>query len=400
MNPNLDQLQPYPFQKLNKLFEDITPNRSYLPISLHIGEPKHATPELIRNALTANLSAMAHYPTTLGAGSLRASIAKWLKRRYRLPAIDPDAQIIPVNGSREALFSIAQAVIDPSRLHPGVVCPNPFYQIYEGAALLAGATPHFLNTLPENNFALDYAQLPGEVWSHTQLVYVCTPGNPTGRVMSMDEWQRLFELSDRHEFVIVSDECYAEIYFDEAAPPLGALEAAHHLGREGFPRLVALSSLSKRSNVPGMRSGFAAGDAAILEKFLLYRTYHGSAMNPAVQAASEAAWSDEAHVIENRRMYREKFAAVTELLKNTLPAPMPDAAFYLWIKTPVSDVEFTRQLYRDYNVTVLPGSYLARDAHGSNPGRNRIRMALVAEVDEGLEAANRIVQFCKDLKAS
>ena len=219
MNPNLDRLQPYPFQKLNKLFEDITPNRSYLPISLHIGEPKHATPELIRNALTANLSAMAHYPTTLGAGSLRASIAKWLKRRYRLPAIDPDAQIIPVNGSREALFSIAQAVIDPSRLHPGVVCPNPFYQIYEGAALLAGATPHFLNTLPENNFALDYAQLPGEVWSHTQLVYVCTPGNPTGRVMSMDEWQRLFELSDRHEFVIVSDECYAEIYFDEAARP-------------------------------------------------------------------------------------------------------------------------------------------------------------------------------------
>jgi N-succinyldiaminopimelate aminotransferase len=333
---------------------------------------------------------MAHYPTTLGAGSLRASIAKWLKRRYRLPVIDPGAQIIPVNGSREALFSIAQAVIDDSRLEAGVVCPNPFYQIYEGAALLAGATPHFLNTRPENNFALDYAQLPGEVWSHTQLVYVCTPGNPTGRVMSMDEWQRLFELSDRHEFVIVSDECYAEIYFDEAAPPLGALEAAHYLGRKGFPRLVVLSSLSKRSNVPGMRSGFAAGDAAILEKFLLYRTYHGSAMNPAVQAASEAAWNDEAHVVENRRMYREKFDAVTESLKKTLPVYMPDAAFYLWIRTPISDVEFTRQLYRDYNVTALPGSYLARYANGINPGENFVRIALVAPLAECIEAAERI----------
>jgi N-succinyldiaminopimelate aminotransferase len=398
LNPNLDRLQPYPFQKLNKLFEDITPNRSYLPISLHIGEPKHPTPELIRNALTANLSAMAHYPTTLGTQPLRASIAKWLKRRYCLPAIDHDSQIIPVNGSREALFSIAQAVIDPTRLEAGVVCPNPFYQIYEGAALLAGATPHFLNTRPENNFALDYAQLPGEVWSHTQLVYVCTPGNPTGRVMSMDEWQRLFELSDRHEFVIVSDECYAEIYFDEAAPPLGALEAANHLGRKGFPRLVVLSSLSKRSNVPGMRSGFAAGDAAILEKFLLYRTYHGSAMNPAVQAASEAAWSDEAHVVENRRMYREKFDAVTESLKKTLPVNMPDAAFYLWIRTPVSDVEFTRQLYRDYNVTALPGSYLARYANGINPGENFVRIALVAPLAECIEAAERISLLASRLK--
>ena len=255
MNPNLDRLQPYPFQKLNKLFEDITPNRSYLPISLHIGEPKHATPELIRNALTANLSAMAHYPTTLGAGSLRASIAKWLKRRYRLPAIDPDSQIIPVNGSREALFSIAQAVIDPSRLHPGVVCPNPFYQIYEGAALLAGATPHFLNTLLENNFALDYAQLPGEVWSHTQLVYVCTPGNPTGRVMSMDEWQRLFELSDRHEFVIVSDECYAEIYFDEAAPPSVRLKPRIISAEKASPGWLPSAACRKdpmyRACVPG-----------------------------------------------------------------------------------------------------------------------------------------------------
>lgn len=310
--------------------------------------------------------------------------------RYRLPAIDPDAEVIPVNGSREALFSIAQAVIDSSLSHAAVICPNPFYQIYEGAALLAGATPYFLNALPENNFALDPAQLPNETWSRTQLVYVCSPGNPTGRVISMAEWRQLFELSDRHGFIIAADECYSEIYFDETAPPLGALEAAYRLGRSGFPRLVVFSSLSKRSNVPGMRSGFVAGDAIILEKFLLYRTYHGSAMNPAVQAASEVAWGDEFHVIENRRLYCEKFAAVTGLLADALHVRMPDAAFYLWVKTPVSDVEFTRRLYRDYNVTVLPGSYLARHVRGINPGENFVRIALVASLAECIEAAGRI----------
>ena len=304
MNPNLDRLQPYPFQKLNKLFEGITPEQAYSPISLHIGEPKHATPDFIRQAVTDNLASMAVYPTTLGDRSLRTSIAAWLRRRYCLPEIDPDTQVIPVNGSREALFSFAQAVVDPSSAAAIVVCPNPFYQIYEGAALLAGATPHFLNMVPENDFALDYDQLPEDTWSRCQLVYVCSPGNPTGRVMSMDEWRYLFELSDRYGFVIASDECYAEIYFDEDTPPLGALEAAQRLGRNGFPRLVVFSSLSKRSNVPGMRSGFAAGDASILKKFLLYRTYHGSAMNPAVQAASKSAWDDEDHVIENRRLYR------------------------------------------------------------------------------------------------
>ena len=390
MNPNLDRLQPYPFQKLSKLLEGITPNQAFTPISLHIGEPKHATPALIHQALTDNLAGLAHYPTTLGARSLRASIAAWLMRRYRLPAIDPETEIIPVNGSREALFSIAQAVIDSSLSHAAVICPNPFYQIYEGAALLAGATPYFLNTLPENNFALDHAQLPDDIWSRTQLVYVCSPGNPTGRVISMDEWRQLFELSDRHGFIIAADECYSEIYFDETAPPLGALEAAHRLGRSGFPRLVVFSSLSKRSNVPGMRSGFVAGDAAILKKFLLYRTYHGSAMNPAVQAASEVAWGDEFHVIENRRLYREKFAAVTGLLADALHVCMPDAAFYLWVKTPVSDVEFTRRLYRDYNVTVLPGSYLARYAHEINPGENFVRIALVAPATECVEAGERI----------
>ncbi|PTR05848.1 succinyldiaminopimelate aminotransferase [Nitrosospira sp. Nsp5] len=390
MNPNLNRLQPYPFQKLHKLFEGITPSRAFTPISLHIGEPKHATPDFIRQALTDNLSGLAHYPTTLGTRSLRASIAAWLMRRYRLPAINPETEIIPVNGSREALFSAAQSVVDSSLSNAAVVCPNPFYQIYEGAALLAGATPYFLNTLPENDFALDYAQLPDDIWFRTQLAYVCSPGNPTGRVMSMDEWRRLFELSDRHGFIIAADECYSEIYFDEAVPPLGALEAAHHLGRSGFPRLMVFSSLSKRSNVPGMRSGFVAGDAAVLEKFLLYRTYHGSAMNPAVQAASEAAWNDESHVIENRRLYQEKFTTVTELLAGTMQISKPDAAFYLWVKTPVSDVEFTRKLYQDYNVTVLPGSYLARHAHGINPGENFVRIALVAPLTECIEAASRI----------
>lgn len=390
MNPNLNRLQPYPFQKLHKLFEGITPSRTFAPISLHIGEPKHATPDFIRQALTDNLSGLAHYPTTLGARSLRASIAAWLIRRYRLPAINPETEIIPVNGSREALFSAAQAMIDSSLSNVAVVCPNPFYQIYEGAALLAGATPYFLNTLPENDFALDYTQLPDDIWSRTQLAYVCSPGNPTGRVMSMDEWRQLFELSDRHGFIIAADECYSEIYFDEAAPPLGALEAAHRLGRSGFPRLLVFSSLSKRSNVPGMRSGFVAGDAALLEKFLLYRTYHGSAMNPVVQAASEAAWNDELHVIENRRLYQEKFTTVTELLADTMQISTPDAAFYLWVKTPVGDVEFTRKLYQDYNVTVLPGSYLARYAHGINPGENFVRIALVAPLTECIEAASRI----------
>jgi N-succinyldiaminopimelate aminotransferase len=390
LNPNLDLLQPYPFQKLNKLFEGVTPEPGYSPISLHIGEPKHATPDFIRQAVRDNLAGMAVYPATLGDRSLRASIAAWLTRRYQIPEIDPDTQVIPVNGSREALFSFAQAVIDPSRAEAIVVCPNPFYQIYEGAAFLAGATPHFLNTLPENDFALDYGQLSEDMWSRCQLVYVCSPGNPTGRVMNIDEWRRLFELSDRYGFVIASDECYAEIYFDEDAPPLGALEAADRLGRSGFPRLVVFSSLSKRSNVPGMRSGFAAGDASILKKFLLYRTYHGSAMNPAIQAASKSAWDDEDHVIENRRLYREKFHAVTGSLQEILQVSVPDAAFYLWVRTPVSDVQFTRELYRNYNVTVLPGSYLARHAQGINPGENFIRIALVAPLAECVEAVERI----------
>lgn len=391
MNPDLQKLQPYPFQKLAALFGEVQPNQNYRAISLSIGEPKHATPQFIRDALTANLDGLANYPTTAGGDALRKVIADWLTARYDIPAPDSKTQVLPVNGSREALFAFAQAVIDHTKTDPVVVCPNPFYQIYEGAAFLAGATPCFLNSLPDDNYALNFAQLPEAVWQRTQLIYVCSPGNPTGRVMPLAEWKVLFEMSDRYGFVIASDECYSEIYFTE--PPLGALQAAHRLGRNDYKNLVVFSSLSKRSNVPGMRSGFVAGDAGVIEKFALYRTYHGSAMNPAIQAASIAAWNDEVHVTENRRMYGEKFAKVMQILKPALPVVMPDAGFYLWVRTPVADTAFAQALYQDYNVAVLPGSYLARSANGINPGKDFVRMALVASVEEAVEAAQRIAEF-------
>jgi len=398
MNPDLNKLQPYPFQKLTALFREVTPNKDYRPISLSIGEPKHATPQFIKDALTANLDGLANYPTTAGSDALRNAIANWLATRYAIPLPDAKTQVLPVNGSREALFAFAQTVIDRTKSNPVVVCPNPFYQIYEGAALLAGATPYFLNTLQQDNYALNFAQLPEQVWQRAQLVYVCSPGNPTGHVMPLEEWQTLFEMSDRYGFVIASDECYSEIYFD--TPPLGALQAAQQLGRGDYRNLVVFSSLSKRSNVPGMRSGFVAGDAGVIAKFALYRTYHGSAMNPAIQAASIAAWSDEAHVAENRRLYAEKFAKVLEILKPVLPVTLPDASFYLWInlsaagtRTLVADTAFAQALYRDYNVTVLPGSYLARTAQGINPGENFVRLALVANTEETVEAARRIAKF-------
>jgi N-succinyldiaminopimelate aminotransferase len=388
MNPNLEKLHPYPFQKLRDLFAGIQPQPNLGAINLSIGEPKHATPALIKSALTDNLAGLANYPTTLGSAELRAAISEWLTRRYGIPALHIDKEIVPVNGSREALFAFAQAVVD-ARNNPVVVSPNPFYQIYEGAALLAGAEPYYLNTLPENGFRMDYASVPESVWQRTQLLYVCSPGNPTGKVMNLDDWREVFALADKYGFVIASDECYSEIYFDEANPPLGALQAAHKLGRD-YTNLVMFSSLSKRSNVPGMRSGFVAGDAAILEKFLLYRTYHGCAMNPAVQAASAAAWKDEIHVQENRRLYREKFDAVLPLLKNVLDVEMPDAAFYFWARTQGSDTDFAVRLHRECNVTVLPGSFLAREAHGVNPGSGFVRIALVAPLDECLEAARRL----------
>ena len=391
MNPNLNALHPYPFQKLRELFADLTPKADLAAVNLSIGEPKHATPEFIKTALTRNLGGLANYPTTLGSIELRQSIADWMVRRYGIPAVNIDKAIIPVNGSREALFAFAQAVIDTARPNPVVISPNPFYQIYEGAALLAGAEPYYLNTLPENGYRMDFASVPASVWNRTQLLYVCSPGNPTGKVFGLEDWREIFALSDKYGFVIASDECYSEIYFDEAHPPMGALQAAHQLGRS-FERVVMFSSLSKRSNVPGMRSGFVAGDEKILEKFLLYRTYHGCAMNPAVQAASAAAWNDETHVQENRRLYGEKFRTVTPMLKQFMDVALPDAAFYLWARVDGPDTEFARRLYRDCHVTVLPGSFLAREAHGVNPGAGFVRIALVASLQECVDAAERTLK--------
>jgi N-succinyldiaminopimelate aminotransferase len=392
MNPNLNKLQPYPFQRLRDLFAGVTPNPAYQSINLSIGEPKHATPDLIKEAMVSSLAGLANYPTTAGIPALRQAICNWLSKRYSIAALDIEKEIVPINGSREALFAFAQAVIDGSRPAPVVICPNPFYQIYEGAAFLAGAEPYFLNNLPENDYAMDFDSVPESVWQRTQLVYLCSPGNPSGKIMSLAHWKQVFELSDRYGFVIAADECYSEIYFDEATPPLGALQAAHQLGRD-YTRLVIFSSLSKRSNVPGMRSGFVAGDAKILEKFLLYRTYHGCAMSPTVQAASIAAWNDETHVIENRRLYDEKFKTVTPMIKNKLEVDIPDGAFYLWARTTIPDTEFALKLYRDFNVTVLPGSYLAREAHGINPGQNFVRLALVASLAECKEATHRILSL-------
>jgi N-succinyldiaminopimelate aminotransferase len=399
MNPLLSKLQPYPFERLRRLFADVTPNPDFAPISLGIGEPKHPTPEFIKQALSAGLGALAVYPATAGDLKLRQSFTAWLQRRYALE-LDPATQVLPVNGSREALFALAQTVVDASKKPgPVVLSPNPFYQIYEGAALLAGAEPYYVPSVPARNFAVDWDSVPAAVWERTQLVFVCSPGNPTGAVMPMEEWQKLFALSDRYGFVIASDECYSEIYFRDE-PPLGGLEAAAKLGRSDFRNLVALTSLSKRSNVPGLRSGFVAGDAAIIKSFLLYRTYHGSAMSGAVAAASMAAWGDEAHVVDNRAQYRAKFAAVTPLLEKVLDVRLPDASFYLWAGIPAAwqgdDAAFARALHAQYNVTVLPGSYLAREANGANPGRGRIRMALVADTAECTEAAQRIVNFIQN----
>jgi N-succinyldiaminopimelate aminotransferase len=396
MNPRLQTLQPYPFEKLRALFAGVVPNPSLPHISLGIGEPRHPTPDLVKHALSQSLAKLAAYPPTAGSDALRQAIAAWLSRRYGLNDIDWRHQVLPVNGSREALFAFAQTVIDPNEPGSIVVCPNPFYQIYEGAALLAGARPYYVNSESRRGFAADYESVPEDVWRRTRLLYVCSPGNPTGKVMGLEEWKTVFALAERHGFVIASDECYSEIYFDEAAPPLGALQAAARLGRD-VERLVVFSSLSKRSNVPGMRSGFVAGDAAILKDFLLYRTYHGGAMNPAVQDASVAAWGDENHVRENRRKYAEKFARVTPVLQTALQVSRPDAGFYLWARTPVSDTEFARRLFEHQHVTVLPGSFLARESGSVNPGQNFIRMALVAEVDECLDAIARVVEFTRTL---
>jgi N-succinyldiaminopimelate aminotransferase len=399
MNPLLASLQPYPFERLKQLFTSVKPNSTFRAISLGIGEPRHATPQLVLDALAGATHELAMYPPTVGSLALRQACAGWVERRYGV-SVDPASQVLPVNGSREALFAFAQTAVDASTGNATVICPNPFYQIYEGAALLAGATPYYVPSDPSRNFNINWDGIGDEVWARTQLVYVCSPGNPTGAVMPMADWEKLLERSRRYGFVIASDECYSEIYFRDE-PPLGGLQAAERVGLVDFKNLIVFTSLSKRSNVPGMRSGFVAGDASILKQFLLYRTYHGCAMSGMVQAASIAAWNDEAHVVANRDLYRKKFAEVTPMLAEVLEVRLPDAGFYLWAAVPGGDDEaFARELLAQYNVTVLPGSYLARTTGGSNPGAGRIRMALVAETEECAEAARRIVAFVKSSKNS
>lgn len=396
-NPLLSKLQPYPFERLRLLLQGVVANPTLPAINLSIGEPKHPTPPVVTDALVASLDGLAAYPATAGLPELREAIAAWLMTRYQLPGVDPFTQVLPVNGSREALFAFAQTVIDPTRGQALVACPNPFYQIYEGAAVLAGASPVFLDATAENGFKPDYDSLDDKTWRDVQLVYACSPANPSGAVMDLDDWRELFRLSDRHGFVIASDECYSELYYDEEKPPIGGLQAAHQLGRKNFERLVVFSSLSKRSNAPGMRSGFVAGDAALLKKFLLYRTYHGSAMSVTIQRASIAAWRDEVHVRANRRLYAEKYEAVLPMINAPLSAGKPEGGFYLWMRTPIDDAQFARQLHRDYNVLVLPGSFLGRESGGANPGRNYVRVALVQPLADCVEAFRRTMKFTESL---
>jgi N-succinyldiaminopimelate aminotransferase len=409
LNPQLADLQPYPFERLRILLAGVTPP-PLPPIRLSIGEPQHATPGFILDALTAHLDGLATYPTTLGLEELREAMAEALARRHGLSALDARTQVLPVNGSREALFSFAQAVIDRAAVsggEPVVVCPNPFYQIYEGAAILAGARPAFLNQTREHGFALDLSSITASDWARTQLVYLCTPGNPTGRTLRLDEWAQLFDYADRYGFVIASDECYGDLYPDEQRPPLGGLQAAMQLGRTDFRQLVVFVSLSKRSNAPGLRSGGVAGDASLLARYLLYRTYHGCAMSLAVQHASIAAWRDDAHVRDNRARYAAKFAALVPILSPVLDVSAPDAGFYLWARVPDGDgrrhaadagvdagAGFTRDLYGATHVTVLPGHFLARSAHGINPGAGYVRIALVPDLDDCVAAGRRIAAFC------
>jgi len=403
VNARLSQLRPYPFERFRALLGGVVPP-AFTPIRLSIGEPQHPTPDLVRAALVDHLDGLSTYPTTMGMEALREAMATWFTRRYGLRCLDASSQVLPVNGTREALFAFAQCVVDASRPGPLVVCPNPFYQIYEGAALLAGAEPRFLNQTWEEGFAIDLDSISDEEWQRVQLLYVCSPGNPSGHVLTLDEWRELFERSDRYGFAIASDECYSEIYGDDRRPPLGGLEAAWRLGRDDFRRLVVFTSLSKRSNAPGLRSGGVAGDAALIRPFLLYRTYHGCAMSPAVQHASIAAWNDEAHVRENRRRYRETFSAVVPLLKPVMRVEQPAAGFYLWagvpsvggdVQSPADDETFARDLFAATHVSVLPGQYLAREAHGINPGRGYVRIALVPDTGECVEAARRIARFCR-----
>ena len=404
MNDALTQLQPYPFEKLRALLGSVQPPADMAPIALSIGEPKHRSPAFVAEALSANLDQLAVYPTTLGIAPLREAISNWCTRRFGLPAgtLDPAQHVLPVNGTREALFAFTQAVVQ--RNAPGqepslVISPNPFYQIYEGAAFLAGAQPHYLPCLEEHGFNPDFAAVSDDVWQRCQILFLCSPGNPTGALIPVETLKKLIALADKFDFVIAADECYSELYFDEGNPPAGLLSACAELGRHDFKRCVVFHSLSKRSNLPGLRSGFVAGDAAILKSFLLYRTYHGCAMPVQTQLASVAAWNDEAHVKANRDLYREKFDAVLAILDGVLDVQRPDGGFYLWAKTPIDDETFTRELYAREHVTVVPGSYLSREVNGNNPGAGRVRMALVAPLAECVAAAERIRDFVKSLQA-
>lgn len=399
MNPDLNHLHPYPFEKLAALKAAVTAPSALTDIMLSIGEPKHEPPGFVLDTLVNNLNKLSNYPTTKGLPELRTAIAAWATKRFQLNvgSFTADKHVLPVNGTREALFAFAQAIIDRSKPNPLVISPNPFYQIYEGAAILSGAEPYFLNCTPDNNFIPDFAAVPTDVWERCQLLFICSPGNPTGAVMNSAQLKELIALADQYDFVIASDECYSELYFDEQQPPVGLLQACAELGRDDFARCVVFHSLSKRSNLPGLRSGFVGGDADILEKFLLYRTYHGCAMPVPTQLASVAAWQDEQHVIANRTAYREKFDAVLKVLDGCLDVQKPDASFYLWPKTPIKGEAFAQQLFAQQKVTTLPGSYLAREANGINPGEDYVRLALVAPLAECIEAAERIKAFVKTL---
>ena len=394
MNPNLDQLHPYPFEKLKQLKQGITPPHDKAHIALSIGEPKHVTPALIHESVINQLDGIAKYPTTKGIPELRRAISNWVSRRFEILVqhIDIDTQVIPVGGTREALFSFAQAVVDSST-NPVVIMPNPFYQIYEGAALLAGAEPYYLNTTAESDYLPDFDSVPDEIWQRCQLIFICSPGNPTGAVISKESHQKLITLAQQYDFIIASDECYSELYDDENNPPQGLLQTAYAMGNQSFERCVIFHSLSKRSNAPGLRSGFVAGDAKILQRYFQYRTYQGCALPLPTQHASIAAWNDEAHVEENRVLYREKFTAFVDILSDICTINKPAASFYIWLQTPIDDADFAQQLFETENITVLPGSYLSRDANGINPGKNHVRIALVAPLDECIEAASRIKHF-------
>lgn len=402
MNPNLPKLKPYPFERLAGLKAGITPPADKAHIALSIGEPRHAPPQFVIDALVRHMDGLASYPQAKGVPELRVAITGWLQRRFRLPSgmLDPEKHIVPVTGTREGLFSFVQAVIDPPE-KPLVLIPNPFYQIYEGAAFLAGAEPYYLNTLEENGFLPDLDAVPAAVWKRTQILFLCSPGNPTGAVMDKAYLAHALDLADKHDFVIASDECYSEIYYDESAPPPGLLEVCRETGRDDFRRAVVFHSLSKRSNVPGLRSGFVAGDANILQPFLLYRTYHGCAMPLPAQLASVEAWNDDAHVVENRAYYRRKFERAIEILSPVLDVTLPAAAFYLWPATPqvdgMDDEAFVRRLYAEQNLTLLPGSYLSRDTETGNPGKGRIRISLVPDINECEEAMHRIRTFTESL---